>query len=470
MYSSSGAELVAVAAQISDLVTRAADLARDGALAAVPYSDVATLTLGLLGSQDQLAAVASSAVAAADRAGAARDAGFLTTRAWISDATRWERRRVNETVRVARRLHRDHPATRDAWLAGSISAGHAAAISTGIPAAIAHLDRAERAAAVAQVEPLMIAIAAAYRPEDVTAGCARLRHAADPDGASQEQLDADATSWFRLTPVPWAPAASAASSRGGWVPSGWLDQETGTAWNTLLAGRRNTMFHTGATDSTGPALNGDGDGEDPDSSRIDHRNAVVLADIARELLDGGHAGTNGGQRPHLEISVTLADLASGIGCAELDRGIFGTVPFPLDAVRRRACDADVRRVITDHTDHTAHADPLIRRLLGQDSEVLDYGRAERIVPAGLRRRVARRDRRCIAPGCRRIPAHCQVHHVQHWLDHGDTELDNLALLCPAHHRAIHHHGWTIHATPGLRPHQHGYWTMHPPADTHARVA
>ena len=364
---------------------------------------------------------------------------------------------MNETVRVARRLQRDYPGTRDAWLAGSISAGHAAAISTGIPAAVAHLDRAERAAAVAQVEPLMVAIAAAYRPEDVTAACARLRHAADPDGASQEQLDADATSWFRLTPVA-----------DGWVPSGWVDQETGTAWNTLLAGRRNTMFHTGQSMPTDSDSAEDrGEGGETDSSRIDHRNAVVLGEIARELLDGGRAGTSGGQRPHLEISVTLADLASGIGCAELDRGIFGTVPFPLDAVRRLACDADVRRVIVDHT---AQVDPLIRRLLGQDSEVLDYGRAERIVPPGLRRRVARRDQHCIAPGCRRIPAHCQVHHVQHWLNHGDTELDNLALLCPAHHRAIHHHGWTIHATPGRKPHQHGYWTLHPPDATHARVA
>ena len=93
MYSSSGAELVAVAAQISDLVTRAADLVRGGATGSVPYAAVADLTLGLLVAQDQLTAVASSSVAAADRAGAARDAGFLTTRAWLADATRWERRR-----------------------------------------------------------------------------------------------------------------------------------------------------------------------------------------------------------------------------------------------------------------------------------------------------------------------------------------------------------------------------------------
>jgi len=31
----------------------------------------------------------------------------------------------------------------------------------------------------------------------------------------------------------------------------------------------------------------------------------------------------------------------------------------------------------------------------------------------------------------------------HWADGGTTDLDNLVLLCDAHHRVIHHHGWRI---------------------------
>jgi hypothetical protein len=48
----------------------------------------------------------------------------------------------------------------------------------------------------------------------------------------------------------------------------------------------------------------------------------------------------------------------------------------------------------------------------------------------------------------------------HWLDGGPTDLANLALLCRAHHRAVHEGGWQLTrgpdgrftATPGHRSH------------------
>ena len=35
------------------------------------------------------------------------------------------------------------------------------------------------------------------------------------------------------------------------------------------------------------------------------------------------------------------------------------------------------------------------------------------------------------------------HHVQWWIHDGPTDLDNLILLCPAHHRAVHEVGYTV---------------------------
>jgi len=32
-----------------------------------------------------------------------------------------------------------------------------------------------------------------------------------------------------------------------------------------------------------------------------------------------------------------------------------------------------------------------------------------------------------------------AHHIRHWEDGGLTELDNLVLVCPHHHR-LHHRG------------------------------
>jgi len=40
--------------------------------------------------------------------------------------------------------------------------------------------------------------------------------------------------------------------------------------------------------------------------------------------------------------------------------------------------------------------------------------------------------------------------VRHWLDGGPTDLGNLALVCRAHHRAIHEGGWHLARGPDGR--------------------
>jgi hypothetical protein len=39
-----------------------------------------------------------------------------------------------------------------------------------------------------------------------------------------------------------------------------------------------------------------------------------------------------------------------------------------------------------------------------------------------------------------------AHHVRHWLDGGETRLDNAISLCTRHHRLVHEGGFTIVAT------------------------
>ena len=58
-------------------------------------------------------------------------------------------------------------------------------------------------------------------------------------------------------------------------------------------------------------------------------------------------------------------------------------------------------------------------------------------------------RACFAfPGCS-SKHDLHGHHVQHWLDGGPTDADNLLNLCPRHHRAVHEGGYTIaRAAPG----------------------
>jgi len=39
-----------------------------------------------------------------------------------------------------------------------------------------------------------------------------------------------------------------------------------------------------------------------------------------------------------------------------------------------------------------------------------------------------------------------MHHVKHWAHGGPTDLDNLALLCSTHHRAVHEGGYSFRKT------------------------
>ena len=81
---------------------------------------------------------------------------------------------------------------------------------------------------------------------------------------------------------------------------------------------------------------------------------------------------------------------------------------------------------------------------GDDGEVLDVGRATRTIPPALRRALRIRDGGCRFPGCD-CHRHVDAHHVKHWVDGGETSLDNLITLCRFHHRAVHERGFSVSA-------------------------
>ncbi|BDE15221.1 hypothetical protein MKCMC460_40810 [Mycobacterium sp. 20KCMC460] len=74
----------------------------------------------------------------------------------------------------------------------------------------------------------------------------------------------------------------------------------------------------------------------------------------------------------------------------------------------------------------------------RDGQVIGAGRETRQISRRLRRALEHRDRCCVVPGCGATRG-LHAHHLQHWEDGGPTELHNLALVCPYHHRA-HHRG------------------------------
>src|SRR4051794_23497108 len=106
----------------------------------------------------------------------------------------------------------------------------------------------------------------------------------------------------------------------------------------------------------------------------------------------------------------------------------------ISAARARwpACDAGLSRIV-----------------FGPDRAPTELGRTHRVVPPQLRRAVEVRDRHCVFTGCA-APTHwCDVHHLVHWIDDGETTLDNSALLCERHHTKAHH-GFRIERPPDGR--------------------
>ncbi len=87
---------------------------------------------------------------------------------------------------------------------------------------------------------------------------------------------------------------------------------------------------------------------------------------------------------------------------------------------------------------------------GAPTQPLEVGRTSRVVTAAQRAALVVRDGGCAFPGCDRPPAWCEAHHLRHWLHGGPTDLANLALVCRAHHRAVHEGGWRLARDPDGR--------------------
>ncbi|MGF2943961.1 DUF222 domain-containing protein, partial [Mycobacterium sp. Lab-001] len=66
------------------------------------------------------------------------------------------------------------------------------------------------------------------------------------------------------------------------------------------------------------------------------------------------------------------------------------------------------------------------------------GRSTRQISRRLRRALEHRHRTCAVPGCGATRG-LHAHHIRYWEDGGATELANLVLVCPYHHR-LHHRG------------------------------
>jgi hypothetical protein len=172
-------------------------------------------------------------------------------------------------------------------------------------------------------------------------------------------------------------------------------------------------------------------------------------DVLTGLVRAGTRSTGtepGAMRPTATVTavITLNDLRTiiahdrnhggggvpGAGVGWID-GI--TQPVSAETIRQMVCDAGYAAI-----------------LLGDNGEILHYGRTQRYFSTAQMKAMAVRDGGCVS--CGAPPAACDGHHVLTWShDNGPTDIDNGALLCPGCHRMIHHSHHKMRITNGI-PH------------------
>jgi hypothetical protein len=450
--------LAALAAANQGLADQDLDQLADPALA----DDLLELRQLLDGLEGQwlrrLATIDARGAAGADQGQAAP-----STAAWLRNRRRLSVEAARSNVRTARALFSGAlPETAAALCAGEISPAHAKMIADGTRALPDHIKL--------DAEPVLLDIARRVDPPQLRQAVEYLCRVADPDRADRH-------------------AARRHERRGVWMSPTWDGM---VAIDGLLEAEAGTTLLAALEPLARPA-----DAHDVRSGC--QRNADALTELARRSLEGGWLPKAGGVRPQLLITVDLDSLQAHPDSLGGETGWAGRLDP--EACLRLACDGSVTRVLvrrhpgqpptaggsldnapgvgadpaTDHDSSADHApsgdhDPgalappavrdlpeevgLTQRLRaaaaklppvlgGAPRQPLEVGRATRVVQPPQRSALAVRDGGCVFPDCDRPLAWCDAHHLWHWVHGGRTDLDNLALLCRAHHRKVHEGGWRL---------------------------
>jgi hypothetical protein len=180
----------------------------------------------------------------------------------------------------------------------------------------------------------------------------------------------------------------------------------------------------------------------PDAAKFDaalasHRDAL----IAEWKRDHDNRGRACDQVPPLPTTadafMRLVETGWDTEAARRPHGQHTTVVMHVD-VAQRAAALHLGPVLTDAERRYLSCDATCEVWFERDGEVIGAGRATRLINRRLRRALEHRHPTCAVPGCGATRG-LHAHHIRHWEDGGLTELFNLVLMCPYHHR-LHHRG------------------------------
>ncbi|HMS24473.1 MAG TPA: DUF222 domain-containing protein [Acidimicrobiia bacterium] len=219
----------------------------------------------------------------------------------------------------------------------------------------------------------------------------------------------------------------------------------------------------------------DADGQYIVEARLDTTNGMFFEKALEDISQQLRSNTDSNEREEYTKAQRYADAAGSLGQGYINHAMSAhdsrTDPHNPQATqdvftfsKTPALTADVTVNITDldpaYSTHSylkrtlnstspinrAHSSSYIDQLLC-DTELrapvihedgsIDLGRTARTAPWKLKKLLILTHKTCSAPGCT-IPANwCDAHHIEHWAYGGETNLDNLMLLCRRHHTILH---------------------------------
>jgi Domain of unknown function (DUF222) len=274
-------------------------------------------------------------------------------------------------------------------------------------------------------EQLLTRFAGTFGPKDLKNLADQVVDHIDPDGSRpQDELNA-ARRHVHLRPT----------KDGGWAGEFRLTGEAGTKLQALLGPLAKPRLEPDLKDHPAVA---------PDTRHHGQRMHDALEDVCDRLLRTDDSLPDAGGTPAtVIITFRIEDLLATTGYAVASDGTL----IRTETALKLADQADIYFAAV-----TAKG------------VVLNLGRMRRIATLGQTIALIARDHGCSFPGCDTPPEWCERHHIRAWIDGGDTNLDNLTLLCRYHHHTFATRGWTCRLNADGLP----TWTPPKTVDRHQR--
>jgi hypothetical protein len=344
----------------------------------------------------RVGALASVLVGEADRAQAAERTSGTPLSSWLGMGETLSRREAAGAVAQAKAL-RAHPEVGEAAVAGRVGPGQVRAITKVLDGLAPQLDASQQASA----EQVMVKMAGHLDAEQLARAAGAVLAQVVPETANElleTRLQREAEAAQRARSLRFFYEGALVRFDGS-LPR--LEAET---WIAQLDAHGEALRRT-AIEARDPGL---------ELTTTEQRRADALISTIRVATHSAPAPGVGTATVIVKLDYQqLRNHAAAAGVIGEDQ------PLSAGELRRACCDAAVIPVV-----------------LGGACEVLDVGRAARLVTAPIRTALIVRDAGCTFPGCNIQPARCEAHHIQPWWDGGPTSLANLTLLCHTHHGLV----------------------------------